>query len=365
MIGQRQSIGSPVLAIFYGGPAGDLYQLKQWLPVFEQFQDELPTVLLVKNSVAALQLAKNSALPIQMAGNADSIEPLAYEWGLSAIFYVNNNLANFSVLRLADVRHIHLSHGESEKSSMVSNQLKAYDYCFVAGRASAERITSSLSLFDDSHLKQVGRPQLDQLAAATPISSSTDRATVLYAPTWEGDRPAMAYSSVASAGEKWISELLEDPTLRIIYRPHPKTGTRNSSAKQADIRIRSLIANATKGAPGAGHIVDTNSDCYPAMVSADVAVFDVSAMAMDYSTLKRPFFVTVPAALAGDLRDSPLWDAAEPLSTSAGSGLGEVINRALVKEMPSGSEMFVLHHFGADVPGTRVQSFQKAIQSVI
>lgn len=360
----KWTVEQPMLAIYFGGPVGDLYQVKQWLPVFEELQSEFPTIVLMKDAVAALELAKESRLPIRLAGNADAIEPLADAWGLKALFYVNNNLANFSPLRLPSLRHIHLSHGESEKASMTSNQLKAYDYCFVAGEASAERIMASLALFDESHLKLIGRPQLDQLLKAIPFPASANRNTVLYAPTWEGDRPAMAYSSIA-AGESWIRELLQDDKLRVVYRPHPKTGSRSRASRQVDRRIRMMVETAAKADPTAGHIVDLDSDCNPALGSADVAIFDISAMAMDFSILDRPYFVAVPAAMEGMVSASSMWDAARPLDTTSRSGVGAAVNEALSQGPLLGATAFARRHFGDTAENAGVRQFRLAIRSVL
>ena len=114
---------------------------------------------------------------------------------------MNNNQANFTALRVNGPAHVHLSHGESEKSSMVSNQLKAYDFAFIAGQASHERITAGVPRFDERHLVHIGRPQLGfpGTAGFGPAAGAT---TVLYAPTWEGDSPAMAYSSLKTHGRR-------------------------------------------------------------------------------------------------------------------------------------------------------------------
>ncbi|MFI8413143.1 CDP-glycerol glycerophosphotransferase family protein [Paeniglutamicibacter gangotriensis] len=365
VLAAKEDVEQTIMAIYFGGPVGDLYQIKQWLPIFEQLQSEFPTVVFMKDAVAALHLTKESNLPIRMAGHAEAIEPLVHELGLRAMFYVNNNLSNFSALRIPHVTHIHLSHGESEKASMTSNQLKAYDYCFVAGQASVERIMSSLSLFDESHLKMIGRPQLDLLMLATPIQSIDGRKTVLYAPTWEGDRPAMAYSSIAVCGESWIADLLNDDSLRVIYRPHPKTGTRSTSTRKADKNIRKLIETALKTDCSAGHMIDTGIDCNPAMAAADVAIFDVSAMAMDASVLKRPFFVTLPMTMASPLLPSPLWDAARPLEIDSNTPIKPRLHAALTEGPLAGNDEFVLHHFGEFAVGSGVARFRTMISTLI
>ena len=57
-------------------------------------------------------------------------------------------------------------------------------------------------------------------------------ARVWYAPTWEGDRPSIAYGSLASHGVAIIEALLADPSVRVIYRPHPRTGYASADASR-------------------------------------------------------------------------------------------------------------------------------------
>lgn len=361
----RSEVIRAELGIYFAGPVGDIYQVTQWLSVFEQVNEEFPTVLLVKDAPAARALAAACSLPIRLVGSADGIEPLISAWGLRALFYVNNNLANFSPLRLTDLTHIHLSHGESEKASMTSNQLKAYDYCFIAGRASAQRILSALARFDPSHLKEIGRPQLDQLLTCEPLSAVAGRRSVLYAPTWEGDRAAMAYSSVALAGVRWVTEILQDSTLRLIYRPHPKTGTRSKATHAADLQIRKLIVNAQRENPGAQHLVDLQNDYHPALAGADLGIFDVSAMAMDFSVLARPYFVACPAHLESTLENNALWTVARKLASSGSAALLPDLKNAWEAGPLPHAEEFVQEHFGETAQGAAMGRFKTALATLL
>lgn len=361
----RSSIEKAPLAIFFAGPVGDIYQVSQWTPVFEKINTELPSILLVKDARSASVLAKLTTLPIRLAGHADAIEPLVDRLGIKAMFYVNNNLANFSVLRLPTVTHIHLSHGESEKVSMVSNQLKAYDYCFVAGEASIKRISSTLQHFDKSRLKLVGRPQLDQLFSAKSFPQVPGRKTVLYAPTWEGDRPAMAYSSVDSVGIKWVTDILQEPSLRLIYRPHPKTGSRSKSTLAANQTIKKLIAEKVSQDPQTGHLFDMQPDYHTALVSADVAIFDISAMAMDFSVLERAFLVTCPQKLEVSMSRSLLWDAARKIYPEQEKDIVAIIREILTGGPMPGASSFVVEHFGKVGAGFGLERFAAAIKAEI
>ena len=362
---ERSNAANAPLAIFFGGPVSDIYQVSQWTPVFEKINNELPSVLLVKDARAASALAKLTDLPIRLAGNADAIEPLTDDLGIKAMFYVNNNLANFSVLRIPSVTHIHLSHGESEKISMVSNQLKAYDYCFIAGEASAKRITSTLQHFDSSRLRLIGRPQLDTLLLAKPFPTISGRRTVLYAPTWEGDRAAMQYSSVATAGVRWVTEILQDSSLRLVYRPHPKTGSRSNSSLQADQLVRKLIAEKTKQDPNGGHLIDLQADYQPSLASADVAIFDISAMAMDFSVLQRPYLVTCPHSMNDSMSQSPLWEASRKLVPELEKDIVSRIHEALAKGSLPGSSSFVTEHFGEVESASASERFVNAVLAEI
>lgn len=127
--------------------------------------------------------------------------------------YVNQNTRNFQMMRSNTMLHVFISHGESDKSYMVSGQTKTYDYSFIAGEAAADRLAAHLINFDvAAKTIRIGRPQLDTPPATTgPALPEDDRTVVLYAPTTEGDRPSMRYSSLASHGVAMMQALLASP----------------------------------------------------------------------------------------------------------------------------------------------------------
>jgi hypothetical protein len=98
---------------------------------------------------------------------------------------------------------------------------------------------------------EVGRPQVELVrrrAAGRP-----DVPTLLYAPTWEGWSSDQDYSSVSTHGALLLRAVLEHPDpVRIVYRPHPYIGRRNSRTKAAHQELVEMIraANATAGIAG-------------------------------------------------------------------------------------------------------------------
>ena len=139
-----------------------------------------------------------------------------------------------------------------------SNQHKAYDLVFVGGDAGRDRLDRALRGFDAAERTlAVGRPQLDYSYPGAPAWPRDSGTRVWYAPTWEGDRPSIAYGSLASHGVAIIEALLADPSIRVIYRPHARTGYTSREHRDADKAVRRcsqrpatgtlLIATVTAG----------------------------------------------------------------------------------------------------------------------
>lgn len=352
---------SPFAAYFADTPDG-AYQLEQWIPAFERLAEAgTPITLLVTNANSASRLLDSSPLPILLCSGSAGLEAFVKTRKVQVLFYVNNNQANFTPLRLNNLTHVHLSHGESEKSSMVSNQLKAYDRAFIAGLAARERILAHVRGIDPSHLVEIGRPQLDghQTSETPPMG----RLTVLYAPTWEGDSDSMAYSSLASIGPKLVNLLGNDPRIQFKFRAHPKTGSR-SLVHREHLRLisrtlgypTSRFARRNTGYP----LCDAVSD----IRDADVVVTDISAMAMDAVGLNKPTLILAPPT---DTRDSPtnqLMSVVPTWSDVPADAVSRLV--ALAHEGANEKQReFREHVFGANTLGSGTERFIHAAHALI
>ncbi|MGP9615907.1 CDP-glycerol glycerophosphotransferase family protein [Arthrobacter sp. AOP36-A1-22] len=285
--------------VYFADVPSSSYQLEQWIHPLEVLNARYgPVVLLLRNPQVARHIATMTRLDIELADTSDHFERFVRRHDVRAVFYLNNNQNNFTPLRINGPAHVHLSHGESEKASMFSHQLKAYDYVFVAGQASRDRILAHVRHIDPDCLIPIGRPQL---AVPTTKGEATDRrVTVLYAPTWEGDGPDMSYGSLASHGEGLVRRLLSDDRVRVLFRPHPKSGTNSLSHRTALRTITSLLS--TEAARVAGHRIDNELNPVVSIETADVLVCDVSAMAMDALGLGKPLVLCLAGGLvSGDL----------------------------------------------------------------
>ena len=168
-------------------------------------------------------MREQTGLPVLVAEEFAELRALYAELDPRVVLYCNNSLRNFHSLLEPRMLHVHISHGESDKQSMASNNAKSYDRVFVAGEAAVERYATGLLEFDLGRLVRIGRPQLD--LQREPVLAPTTRRTVLYAPTWEGDADYNNYSSLDTIGREIVARVLAVPDVRLVYKPHPRVAT--------------------------------------------------------------------------------------------------------------------------------------------
>ena len=358
-LGSRVPGGAEVLLYFADGP-DNLYQIRQWLPVLERLHGVHRVAVLCRKSASAEVLAAETELPVIMLWMFRELESFYEAVGGKVCLYVNAHHLNFQSLTFPDLLHVHLNHGESDKISMASNQAKAYDYVLVAGAAAVERYRLNLLRYDGSNLLPVGRPQLDLVPAHHP--STAGQPTVLYAPTWEGGRAQMDYSSVATMGEAIVERLIEGGC-RVVYRPHPKTGATEQVVRAAHERIVSLIE-----AVGPPHRVSMDEPLGEAFAEADVLVADVSSVVLDFLPTGRPFFVTHPPGRPGALLATGSRSDAVgyPLKVEQLPGLVDELDEVIADD-PRRDERLALaeRFFGDTTPGVSTRRFLDAIDAIV
>lgn len=313
----------PEVALYFAGPAKDVYQANMWLAPMEATGRR--AVVLMRAADAFHQLADTRLPVICVPAGVDFMN---LDLGsLRVALYAANVGANIHLLREPGVKHVFVGHGDSDKAASVNPYSKVYDEVWVAGPAGRERYARAGVGVLDRDIVEVGRPQL---AGVHTFGSGADDHlfTVLYAPTWEGwldDDPY--HTSLVLMGERIVSGLLSAGNLRVIYKPHPLTGTRSPKAKAAHERIVARIRAAggetdPASLDGAAHLVVTGRtpslfDCFNV---TDLLVSDVSSVVSDFVQSERPYVVANPAGLPEDefRRQFPTARAAYLLSTDGG-----------------------------------------------
>lgn len=342
-------------ALYFADPLVNAYQLRQWYEPMRQLAQHAPVVVIVRNPSTALKLREECPLPLYFAPTIADIEALLGTQDIGAVFYVNQNIRNFQMMRFNEPTHVFVSHGESEKAYMWSNQLKAYDYVFSAGQAARDRLSKNLLRYDAvGRTKLIGRPQIDVKYPA-PVTLNPGFKTVLYAPTWEGDRPSMSYGSVSSHGVPMLEGLVAAGSHNVVFRPHPRSGV-NDPRYKADVEsIRALFSGARS--PGGPSYVFDESDAWGWQWStSDICVTDISAVAYDWMATGKPMMVTEPVNPQATVEDSPALLKIPALRASEAPNAPAILARLL--DIPNHDFAdLVEHYFGDTSPGASMKRF--------
>jgi hypothetical protein len=345
------------IAVFFATGPENFYQFEQWRLPLEHLATQRPVFVIVDRPDTGDLVLGTSSLPVAFARGSASLERLVAERDVRVVLYLNQLEANFRMLRFASPVHIQIGHGESDKDSSISNQHKAYDLVFVGGDAGRDRLGQALRGFDaNERTLLVGRPQLDYTYQGAPSWPRDSGMRVWYAPTWAGDRPSIAYGSLASHGVAIIEALLADPSIRVIYRPHPRTRYTTREHRDADKAVRALLARA-----GDRHLVDRDGYGWQ-WDFADACITDVSAVAYDWLATGKPLVITEPAPSA--YRPiSPLLDTLPLLGVAeAGEVLSKI--RALQGDSAAGEQLrdLAYHYFGDVSAQQSTKRFEDAIE---
>lgn len=235
----------PTVGMYFSGGASSAYQANMWLSTLAAL-DGRPLVVLRERFM--VQKIDATDLPIVCVPRVAHLMRLEHST-LKVLIHPANSGKTSQILRIPSIKHAFTNHGESDKLSSCNPYAKAYDEVWVAGPAARERYALADIGVDDRDVVEVGRPQLAPIRPADePQPGGTT--TVLYAPTWEGWTDDPGNTSVLLAGENIARALLADPDVRLLYKPHPMTGTVDPRAGAASRRIEAMIeaANAERAA---------------------------------------------------------------------------------------------------------------------
>ncbi|GHE84190.1 CDP-glycerol glycerophosphotransferase family protein [Streptomyces fumanus] len=230
----------PETVLYFSGSKDSAYQVNMWLETMEQL-DTRPLIIL-RERVILQNLAPTTVPVICVPGGVHLMN-----MDLSTVrvaLYAANVGKNIHLLRVPTMKHVFIGHGDSDKIASVNPYSKVYDEVWTAGRAGRDRYAIADVGVRDEDIVEVGRPQLAPIRTGRGVPE--DRMpTVLYAPTWEGWDDNPGNTSLLLAGENIVKRLIAaDPPVRVLYKPHPFTGTRSARAKAAHQRITALVEQA-------------------------------------------------------------------------------------------------------------------------
>ena len=192
-----------------------------------------------------------------------------------------------------------------------------------------------------------------------------DRTVVLYAPTWEGDRPAAEYGSILTHGVALADAILASSRHRLIYRPHPRSGVLSPEYGAANRRIIAAIAAANARDPQAQHVYDDGPEL-GWQLGSDVAITDISAMVYDRLATSKPIVVTRPVSPDAEVDLDGYLGSAEWLTAGEAGDVLTVLERALDDPTARRTlQKWAEHHFGDTAPGAATRRFHAAVEQLM
>jgi CDP-glycerol glycerophosphotransferase (TagB/SpsB family) len=358
--------GSVRIAVYFADTRVNLYQIRQWYAPLAELAKTHPVVILTRSPGASLTLTEESPVPVIYKRRITDLEQFVEQQDIRIVFYVNQNTKNFQMFRYGRMWHVFINHGESDKMYMTTNQFKAYDYALVAGQAALDRLSRKLWDFDLARKAiPIGRPQADHFAGDLPYTPD-DRTVVLYAPTWEGDRPAAAYGSIASHGVALVDAVLASPKHRLVYRPHPRSGVIDREYRDANQQIVAAIAAANQRDPAAQHIFDDGPGLGWQLAAADVAITDISAMVYDRLATGRPIIVARPVSPDAEVDEDGFLGSAAWLTADASGDVLALVDRVLLDDDARETlDYWAERHFGDTSPGAATARFHAAVEQLL
>ncbi|MFI6008843.1 hypothetical protein ACIBAG_08420 [Streptomyces sp. NPDC051243] len=230
----------PETVLYFSGSKDSAYQVNMWLETMEQL-DSKPLIIL-RERVILNNLAPTTVPVICVPGGVHLMN-----MDLSNVrvaLYAANVGKNIHLLRVPTMKHVFIGHGDSDKLASVNPYSKVYDEVWTAGRAGRDRYAIADVGVRDDDIVEVGRPQLAPIQSWNGVPEGRIP-TVLYAPTWEGWDGNPGNTSIVLAGENIVKKLVKaDPPVRVLYKPHPFTGTVSKEAGAAHRRITALVEQA-------------------------------------------------------------------------------------------------------------------------
>lgn len=341
-----------------------MYQIRQWYGPLEHLAKTHSVAILCYQPATAECVSQETDLKVILTPSYTDLREVEDELKPKVILYPNQNYANYRILGLTDPEHVFISHGESDKIYMASNWVKVFNYFFVAGEASRDRLRKHVLNYDvDARTIAIGRPQLD-IQHDSPLEKLYGKITVLYSPTWEGGRRTMRYGSVVSHGVNIVSSLLADDRFRVIYRPHPRTGVHEAEFEAADRRIRSLIAQENERANQLHYVDDTPFGWQ--LENADVMITDVSAVAYDWLMTAKPLVITRPSEPDAVMPDEGFIPEMPLLASHDAANTPDILSDLLSDEYQKKRlSSWADYYYGDRTPGSSLTRFVNAVESVI
>ena len=339
-------------AVLFDGSVTALYQLKLWLPVFEQVGK--PFDVLLRNPALVEPVRKLTKAKVHLF---EKFESIPNNKNLKLIFYVNNSPFNSDAAKFPGITHVQLMHGDSEKTASFNPVTGMFTKVWVSGQAAVDRYERNGVLIHPKKFVLVGRPQLEGIKQAS--TKAPKRKTVLIAPTWGGSADGEVYTSLGLA-TSYARDLIRLGH-RVVFRPHPFSH-RDPADRLIIEQVWSLLE-----ADGKDHLYGPAAEAKLTVTECinlcDVMISDLSGIVSDWLYSLKPYLlVSMDESAAKFTKRYPIAEGATVLTQT--DGLTEELLTDNAKLAAKRKQVRSYYIAGAD-SGKPSQLFMKATNAIL
>jgi Putative glycosyl/glycerophosphate transferases involved in teichoic acid biosynthesis TagF/TagB/EpsJ/RodC len=347
----------PVVILHFSGGVESVYQVNMWLETMERLDQQVLVLLRERRYLDHLAPTRLPVLCVPY-----SIDLMNFSMPSARVaLYIANVGKNIHLLREPALKSAFIGHGDSDKTASFNPYAKVYDEVWVAGEAGRQRYLRADVGVRDEAIVCVGRPQLDAIRRPEPRPDGAPF-TVLYAPTWEGWTEDLQQSSLVPMGATLVRELLATQGVRVLFKPHPLTGTVDPAALAARDEIAGLLAAA-----GPQHVfVQSTTPLYDCFDESDALISDISSVVSDYLASEKPYFVSNNAGLPADeFRERNPSASAAYLIGPGGSGLTDGLADARGADSLRARRREVRTYLLGDPDTDAMHLFRRAVENLV
>ncbi|TMX34367.1 CDP-glycerol glycerophosphotransferase family protein [Vibrio sp. Hep-1b-8] len=277
------------LLVYFASSYKELYQLYMWEALFEALSEDYQLEVIFRNPVSYYKY--NGKFDKKLCLKTSTLYLHIDSINVSACIYVNNTLLNYHMLKYYHFKHLHLGHGESDKSCSKTYHFNAYSDILASGEIAKSRLTSIGISSEKIHI--IGKASKSNSLRSIKLFNN-ERPTILYAPTWEGGTKENRFTSIEEVGIQLVEHYCNSE-YNLIFKPHPLIGKKSSNAKKALRTCTKLVNNSDSAYTYTDDIADV-------LHFSNLLVTDVSSIVIDYLKLNKPYVTFVPEHFKGEAK---------------------------------------------------------------
>lgn len=340
--------------VCFGEKPDSLYWLNDWLSIFSDFNVDFLVVLRSEELQSWIFESYPDVDSVTVNGFQQVVELRKATQNTSLALYPINSMYNHLFIRLTQLRHVFIGHGDSDKLSSANKVLRMFDEVWCAGKAQVDRILNQDFNCSSLRLRKVGRPGLKQLLSISENSVQEQR-KFLYLPTWEGSDERWDYSSINDL-ENIVNTVLVDDKAIINVRLHPFIGRRNKTLVETIKQLKDKYSSNFQ-------VEFSGTERPLVQVLNDYSYFicDISSVVTECLAVNRPIFLYQSDQLSIETAESNIPLSSFCYTFKSTDELSDKISVALGGEDYKADRRFEAADYFIGIQETKNEIFKKIL----